>query len=163
MWGNVVAAKDSASELDDIDWQLLDLLRENARMSFTELSRHVHLSLPAVAERVRKLEEQGVLQGYHIALSAERLDYTVHAFLHVTSTHDNCSRVVALAQALPEVREAYRVTGGAAYLVGVYAYSVAHLETLIDQFLAVGDVTTSLILSIPVHKASLERIARASG
>jgi len=153
--------KDSTSELDDIDWQLLDLLRENARRSFTEMSRHVHLSLSAVAERVRKLEEQGVIQGYHIALSAERLGYTVHAFLHITSTQDNCQRVVALAQALPEVREAYRVTGSAAYLVSVYAYSVSHLETLIDQFLAVADVTTSLILSIPVHKAALERITRA--
>ncbi|HEX4205915.1 MAG TPA: Lrp/AsnC ligand binding domain-containing protein [Ktedonobacteraceae bacterium] len=86
------------------------------------------------------------------------LDLTVQAFLRVTSTKENCARVVALAQTLPEVREAYRVTGSESYLLKVYTVSIAHLEELIDQFLAVADVTTSLILSTPVQKPALERI-----
>lgn len=150
--------KESSFELDNIDWCLLDLLRENARLTFAELGRQVHLSLAAVAERVRKLEEHGIISGYHVALNAHRLDFTVQAFLHVTSTKENCARVVSLAQTLPEVREAYRVTGSESYLLKVYTGSIAHLEELIDQFLAVADVTTSLILSTPVQKPALERI-----
>jgi Lrp/AsnC family leucine-responsive transcriptional regulator len=153
-----MAAKESSLELDDIDWCLLDLLRKNARLTFAELGRQVHLSLAAVAERVRKLEEHGIISGYHVALNAHRLDLTVQAFLRVTSTKENCARVVALAQTLPEVREAYRVTGSESYLLKVYTVSIAHLEELIDQFLAVADVTTSLILSTPVQKPALERI-----
>ena len=152
--------KVSSFELDEIDWCLLDLLRENARLTFAELGRQVHLSLAAVAERVRKLEEHGIISGYHVALNARRLDLTVQAFLRVTSTKENCARVVALAQTLPEVREAYRVTGSESYLVKVYAVSIAHLEELINQFLAVADVTTSLILSTPVQKPAFERISK---
>lgn len=159
-----MTTKESSLELDEIDWCILDLLRENARLTFAELGRQVHLSLAAVAERVRKLEEHGIIRGYHVALNARHLDLTVQAFLHVTSTKENCARVVALAQALPEVREAYRVTGSASYLVKVYAVSIAHLEELIDQFLAIADVTTSLILSTPVEKPALERIVeKANG
>jgi Lrp/AsnC family transcriptional regulator, leucine-responsive regulatory protein len=153
-----VATKESSLELDEIDWRLLDLLRENARLTFAELGRQVHLSLAAVAERVRKLEEHGVINGYHAALNARHLNLAVQAFLHVTSTKENCARVVSLAQMLPEVREAYRVTGSESYLIKVYAVSIAHLEKLIDQFLAIADVTTSLILSAPVQKPALERI-----
>ena len=150
--------RESLPVLDDIDWSLLDLLRENARLTFAELGRQVHLSLAAVAERVHKLEEHGIIRGYHVVLDAQRLDYTVQAFLHVTSKKDDCARVVALAQALPEVREAYRVTGSESYLLKVYTTSIAHLERLIDQFLAIADVMTSLILSTPVQKPALERI-----
>src|SRR5690242_17515472 len=122
--------KESSFELDEIDWYLIDLLRENARLPFAELGRQVHLSLAAVAERVRKLEEHGVISGYHVALNAHRLNLTVQAFLRVTSTKENCVRVVALAQTLPEVREAYRVTGSESYLIKIYAGSIAHLEAL---------------------------------
>lgn len=153
-----MSTKESSPELDEIDWCLLDLLRENARVTFAELGRQVHLSLAAVAERVRKLEEHGIISGYHVALNARRLDLSVQAFLRITCTKENCARVVELAQTLPEVRETYRVTGNESYLVKVYAVSVAHLEDLIDQFLAVADVTTSLILSTSIQKPALERI-----
>ncbi|HEX4205914.1 MAG TPA: AsnC family transcriptional regulator [Ktedonobacteraceae bacterium] len=70
-----MAAKESSLELDDIDWCLLDLLRKNARLTFAELGRQVHLTLAAAAERVRKLEEHGIISGYHVALNAHRLGF----------------------------------------------------------------------------------------
>lgn len=150
--------KEVFAALDDSDWRIIDCLRANARVSFTDLGRQVHLSLAAVAERVRKLEERGVILGYHAALNPLHLGLPVQAFLRVSSSQQNCQRVVALARALPEVREAYRVTGTESYVLKVFTPSVAHLEHLIDQFLALGDVMTSLILSEPVAKASLERV-----
>lgn len=154
--------KEVLPPLDDIDWHIIACLRNNARVSFTDLGRQVHLSLAAVAERVRKLEERGVILGYRVALNPLLLGLPVQAFLRVSSSQQNCKRVVALAHALPEVREAYRVTGTESYVLKVFAPSVAHLEYLIDQFLALGDVMTSLILSAPVAKASLERVPLAA-
>ena len=151
-------AQTSFVHLDEIDRHILTLLREQARLSYAELGRLVHLSLAAVAERVRKLEERQIILGYHTALNPIPLGLTVQAFLRVSSTQPNCQRVVALAQSLPEVREAYRVAGEESYFIKVVAPSVAHLEQLIDQFLALGDVMTSLILSVPVMKPSLEAL-----
>ena len=152
-------AKENMAQLDHLDWQILHLLQQNARLTFTDISRQVHLSLSAVAERVHKLEAGGILMGYHARVNPEQVGFPIQAFIRITTRREYCDRVVALAQSLPEVREGYRLTGTESHILKVYATSLHHLETLIDAFTDLGDVVTSIALSMPVWKSSLERPA----
>lgn len=143
--------------LDDINWKLLRLLQANARCSFSELGRAVGLSSPAVAERVRRLEEAGVIAGFHAAVNPAKVGLPLLAFMRLAEVGDRGERVAALAHELPEVIECHRVTGSDSYILKIMATSIAHLEALIDRFNPYGQVTTSLVLSSPVVRHSVER------
>jgi Lrp/AsnC family leucine-responsive transcriptional regulator len=143
--------------LDEIGWKLLLALQEDARLSFAELGRRVGLSLPAVAERVRRLEEAGLITGYHAKLDPHKLGASVAAFIRLRSTGDRYRQVQALARELPEVLECHHLTGGDAFIMKVVVSSIAHLEKLIGRLTPYGQTTTSIVLSSPVVKPGLGR------
>lgn len=143
--------------LDEIGWKLLLALQEDARLSFAELGRRVGLSLPAVAERVRRLEEAGLITGYHAKLDPHKLGAPVAAFIRLRSTGDRYRQVQALARELPEVLECHHLTGGDAFIMKVVVSSIAHLEKLIGRLTPYGQTTTSIVLSSPVVKPGLGR------
>jgi Lrp/AsnC family leucine-responsive transcriptional regulator len=143
--------------LDSINWKLLRLLQENARRSFSELGREVGLSSPAVAERVRRLEEAGIITGYHAAVSYEKLGLPLLALMRLSEVGDRGERVAALVREMPEVIECHRVTGSDSYVLKIVATSIAHLEVLIDRFNPYGQITTSLVLSSAVVRHVVER------
>ena len=137
--------------LDAVDWKLLALLQEDARRSFSRLGRAVGLSPPAVAERVRRLEEAGVLTGYHAAVDPARVGKPILAFMRLSEVGDRGERMTEqVIASTPEMLECHRVTGTDSYVLKVVAESITHLEALIDRCVPYGHVTTSLVLSSPV-------------
>ncbi len=137
--------------LDDTGWQILRVLQQNARLSFSELGQRVGLSSPAVAERVRRMEDAGIISGYHAKINLAKVGYPITAIIRMSSAPgERCTRFVDYAEAMPEVLECYRVTGSDSLIMRVMASSVEHLETIIDQLSAHGRLTTSMILSTPV-------------
>jgi Lrp/AsnC family leucine-responsive transcriptional regulator len=139
-------------DLDEIDWCVLRELQADARLSYSELGRRVGLSPPAVTERVRRLEETGVIAGYRAVVDPEGVGLPITAFVRsrISGNDDTVSEIVALAAAAPEVLECHRITGDDCYLMKVAVRSVADLERVLARFVAFGPTTTSIVLSSPV-------------
>ena len=144
----------SEATLDDIDWRILDVLQADGRITFTELGRRVALTAPAVAERVRRLEETGVIEAFRAYLDPARVGYPIIAFVRWTSTGPDCARLGDVAKEIPEIVECHRITGETSYILKVAARSVRHLERLLDRLMPHGSTITSVVLSSPVvHRA----------
>lgn len=146
--------------LDDVGWQILQALQEDARLSFAELGRRVGLSLPAVAERVRRLEEAGIITGYHAHVNLSKVNLPIVAFIRINVPGERYPQVISLARDLPEVLECYHLSGTDSFIMRVVAASIPHLEALITRLSTYGPTTTSIVLSSPVIK---EVVAQKSG
>ena len=146
--------------LDDTGWQLLRALQQNARLSYSEIGQRVGLSSPAVAERIHRMEDAGIISGYHVELNRSKLGYPITAIIRMsTSPGDQCTRFATFVQEIPEVLECYRVTGSDSLIMKVMASSVEHLESLIDRLSAHGQLTTSMVLSAPVTRRVVKPVA----
>ncbi len=156
-------ALDQGKILDVTGWEILRVLQEDARLSFSELGRRVGLSAPAVAERVRKLEEAGIIAGYHAQVRPEKMGYALMAFIRMESPGEKCEIVSAFVAELPEVLECHRVTGSDSFILKVIVSSVAHLEALIDRLMPYGQLITSVVLSSPVTRRVVESPQGFSG
>ncbi|WP_211246528.1 Lrp/AsnC family transcriptional regulator [Amycolatopsis taiwanensis] len=140
-----------------MDWEILRELQDNARLSFNELSRRVHLSPPAVAERVRRLETAGVITGYHAEIDAERVGWGVNAFIRMSCYGQHCVLRDPEVPGWPEIREIHRVTGDACSILKVAAESMATFERLIDRLARYGRPSSTMILSTPLPRHALAR------
>jgi Lrp/AsnC family leucine-responsive transcriptional regulator len=136
--------------LDDTDWRILVELQSNARITFTELGRRVALTPPAVAERVRRLEESGVITAFRSELDPATVGYPITAFVRWTAAGPDCALLGEVAKGFEEIVECHRITGETSYILKVVARSVQHLEELIDRLMPHGSTITSLVLSSPV-------------
>ena len=136
--------------LDAVGWGILTALQDNARLSFSELGRRVGLSAPAAAERVKRMEDAGIIRGYRLDLGFEPLGLPIAALIRVSAPEEKCPGLKALVKGLPEVRECHHVTGADSFVVKVVAESVGHLEAVIAAIGRWGTPTTSIILSSPV-------------
>ncbi|GLY69467.1 AsnC family transcriptional regulator [Amycolatopsis taiwanensis] len=143
--------------MDEMDWEILRELQDNARLSFNELSRRVHLSPPAVAERVRRLETAGVITGYHAEIDAERVGWGVNAFIRMSCYGQHCVLRDPEVPGWPEIREIHRVTGDACSILKVAAESMATFERLIDRLARYGRPSSTMILSTPLPRHALAR------
>lgn len=140
--------------MDETGWRILEELQENARISFSELGRRVALTPPAVAERVRRMEETGVIAGYRAQPAHDRIGLPITAFIRWTAMGNDCAYLGEVAKDIHEIVECHRVTGEESYVVKVVVRSVAHLEELIDRLMPYGETKTSVVLSSPVtHRA----------
>lgn len=142
--------------LDPTGLKLLRALQEDARLSFSELGRRVNLSTPAVSERVRRMEEAGLILGYHAAVDAAKLGWPITAFIRLFTSAKHYPRFLELAQAIPELVECYHVTGSEAFVIKARVESVSQLEALIERLNPFGETSTSIVLSAPVQKAVVE-------
>jgi Lrp/AsnC family leucine-responsive transcriptional regulator len=146
----------SEPSLDAVDWRILGELQANARITYTELGRRVALTAPAVAERVRRLEEAAVITGFRAELDPAAIGYPVTAFVRWTAAGPDCAHLGEVAKEIPEIVECHRVTGETSYLVKVVARDVRHLEDLIDRLMPWGSTITSVVLSSSVRHRTLE-------
>lgn len=139
--------------LDTTGWLLLQELQQNARLSFSELGQRVGLSAPAVADRIHRMEEAGIITGYRAEVNVGKLGLPVLAIIRLGSVAgQSCTTVARRVSEFPEVLECYRVTGSDSVVIKVVAASVAHLERIIDQLSMYGLPTTSIVLSKPTQK-----------
>ncbi|WP_327064737.1 Lrp/AsnC family transcriptional regulator [Kitasatospora sp. NBC_01250] len=133
--------------LDDIDWAIIAHLQQEARLSLSELGRRVRLSPSATTERVRNLESQGVITGYHAVVDLTKVGYPVLAVVRLKypgNRHEPLRRLLAERR---EILECLRTTGDDCYTLKVTATSMEHLETLMDELAGFGSTTTSVVYS----------------
>jgi Lrp/AsnC family leucine-responsive transcriptional regulator len=136
--------------LDRTDWRLLAELQRDGRATYAELARAVAMSASAVAERVRRLEEVGVIAGYRAAVDPERVGLTVMAFVRLRYPTGNYRPFHALLDSTPEIVEAHHVTGEDCFVLKVLARSMRHLEEVTGRISGLGSVTTSVVYSSPL-------------
>jgi Lrp/AsnC family transcriptional regulator, leucine-responsive regulatory protein len=141
--------------IDDTNRRLLAELQENARLSLAELGRRVGLSSPAVAERVQRLEQRGVIVGYRAEIDPRALGLSLSAVIRVRPAPGQLANVAKLAQETREVVDCRRVTGDDCYVMTAHVRDVEHLEEVIDQFVSLGQTTTSIVQSAPVPRRGL--------
>jgi Lrp/AsnC family leucine-responsive transcriptional regulator len=139
-----------ANGLDAVDRALLTELQGDARLSFAELGRRVGLSSPAVAERLARLEELGVITGYRAEIDPRTLGFTLGAIIRIRPAPRELRKVAELAERTPEVVECHRITGEDCFFIKAYVRDVEHLEELIDQFVIYGQTTSSIMQTSPV-------------
>jgi Lrp/AsnC family leucine-responsive transcriptional regulator len=142
-------------EIDSVDWQLLTELQENARMSFSELGRRVGLTPPAVAERVRWLEDAGIINGYRLELDVEKLGRPLQALVRLANRGATSAEIIQAISELPEVLECHHVTGEDCYVLRVAVPTVRHLEGTLERLLRFGNTTTSIIVSTPISRRTI--------
>jgi Lrp/AsnC family transcriptional regulator, leucine-responsive regulatory protein len=145
----------SCRELDDVNLRILSELRRDPRLTMAALGRLIGMSSPAVTERVRRLEEVGVIAGYRLEISPAALGLPIAAYVRVRPNAGQVRRVADLAAQIPEVVECYRVTGEDCFIMKVHIPAMEQLDRLLDRFLAYGVTTTSIIQSSPVPLRSL--------
>jgi Lrp/AsnC family leucine-responsive transcriptional regulator len=141
-------------ELDEAFWKILEALQRNARQSFAEIGRQIGLSTPAVAERVHRLEEAGVITGYHVALDPAKLGVPIRVMIRLTIPGGDLQvrRSVAAIKELTEINRCHRITGDESFVIEANVVSIRHMEALIDKLSALGATSTSTVLSSPVQR-----------
>jgi Lrp/AsnC family leucine-responsive transcriptional regulator len=144
-----------AALLDETNLRLLGELQRDARLSIAELGRRVALSSPAVAERLRRLEGEGVITGYRAVIDPRALGLALGVIIRIRPNPRQLADVAALARDTAEVIECHRVTGEDCYVITAYVRDVEHLETVIDEFAAYGQTTSAIMQSAPVPRRGL--------
>lgn len=137
--------------LDSTDWRLLEALQENGRASYADLARTVSMSPSAVAERIRRLEDAGVISGYSVIIEPERIGLNILAFVRLRYPTGNYKPFHDLVRATPEIIEAHHVTGEDCFVLKVLARSMRHLEEVSGRIAGLGAVTTSVVYSSPLR------------
>lgn len=138
--------------LDRIGRNILAALQENARMPLARIGEEVGLSSPAVAERIRKMEEAGIIKGYHACIEPDVMGRSVTAFIQLTTDARHYPAVKTLAADLPEIISCHHVSGEASFILYVRVNAVADLEPLVARFSPLGPTHTAIVLSTPVDK-----------
>lgn len=131
--------------MDKIDTDILLQLQQNAKISMKELAASVHLSSPAVIERVKKLEEQGMIEGYKAKVNLKKMKRMIQAIILFKSI--DCKSLSDFCNNHPDVLECYRVAGEISYIVKLATYSVETLERFIDEAMPYGTPSTNIVLS----------------
>jgi len=145
-------------ELDAIAWRILEELQRNARESFAELGRKIGLSTPAVAERVHRLEEAGIITGYHASLNSAKLGVPIRVLVRLTIPGGELqiTRTVSAIKDLSEISRCHRITGDESFVIEADVVSIRHLEAFIDRLSALGATSTSTVLSSPVERREIQ-------
>jgi len=128
----------------------------DARVSYAELGRRVGLTTPAVIERVRKLEDAGVITGYRADIDTAKVGLAIMAFVRMSITGVDYSHIIEVAEQSNEVLECHRGTGGDSFIMKVAVSSVEHLQEVIDRLVPYGITTTTIVLSSPVKRRVIE-------
>lgn len=139
-----------SEELDAVNLRILEELQSEPRLSMSELGRRVGMSSPAVTERVRRLEESGVIRGYRLDLNPAALGLPIAAYVRIRPNPGQLPRIAELARQIPEIVECHRVTGEDCFILKVHLPAIDQLDRLLDSFLLFGSTTTNIIQSSPV-------------
>jgi Lrp/AsnC family leucine-responsive transcriptional regulator len=146
-------------ELDDVDWRLLDALQADARLSYNALSKQVHLSPPAVAERVRRLEAAGVISGYRATVDPDRAGQPLLAFIQLRCSLGRCLLKTTDSETYPEVVEIHKLSGEHCTMLKVRAVSLGHLEGVIERIGEHGQINTYVVLSTAFEGRPVSAVA----
>lgn len=148
-----------SENVDETDWTIVRELQADGRLSFNELARRVHLSGPAVAERVRRLEHDGVITGYTARIDPAAAGYPLLAFIQLRCALGRCLLRTTTDTDYPEIVEVHKLSGEHCTMLKVRAPSLAHLEGLVERLGEHGDLRTHIVLSTQYDQRPVERPA----
>lgn len=147
-----------STDLDRTDWLILEALQEDARLSYRELAEMVSLSAPAVASRVKGLEDAGVIDGYHASVNPGKLGLGISAYVRISRDRHgakNQNQFDEVCEQIPWITENHHVVGEDCDVLRIFAPNLEALETVLDRLGAFGRTTTSLVLSTAMNRAVL--------
>ncbi|MGH8429346.1 MAG: Lrp/AsnC family transcriptional regulator [Solimonas sp.] len=142
----------NGANLDAVDRQLLAALTDNARISLADLGRVLGMSPQSAADRLRRLEDVGVIQGFAAKLDPAALGLAVGAYIRVRPAMGELPRVTALLADIPEIIECDRITGEDCFMAKVFVSRIEDLERVIDRLIPYAQTNTSIIQSSPVMR-----------
>lgn len=146
-------------KLDKLHWDILASLQKNARASLAGIGRTIGLTPPAVAERVKRLEDLGVIEGYWTQVSHNRVGYQLKAIIMLRAFMGKLKPFLEQVRHLEEVINCYRITGNENIIMEVVFRDQFHLERFIDQLIQYGETRTHIILSEVISNAPIRRIS----
>ena len=138
--------------MDSIDKKILELLQENGRITVKEITQTISLTAPAVSERIKRMEKEGIIEGYTAIINPMKIGRRVHALINISISPQDRENLLDLVKKEPLVVECYHVTGDYSYLVKVDAGEIEDLEKLIIKFQKMGRTSTQIILSNPIER-----------
>jgi Lrp/AsnC family leucine-responsive transcriptional regulator len=147
-----------SEDLDLIDWEIIRELQADARLSFNELGRRVHLSAPSVAERVRRLETRGVITGYSAQIDRVRAGQPVLCFIQLRCRTIDCLLRTTTPEDFPELIEVQKLSGEYCTLLKAATASLDHLEELTERLGKHGDIRTHIVMSTQYEGRPVTRI-----
>jgi Lrp/AsnC family leucine-responsive transcriptional regulator len=145
-------------KIDRLSTQILLCLQENARMSFTEIGRKVGLTSPAVAERVKKMEDLGIIEDYTTQISYAKLGYQMRAMITLRAFVGKLRPFLDKVDTFKEVINCYRITGNENIIMEVVIEDQGHLEQFIDKLISYGETRTHIILSNVVSNSPVLKL-----
>lgn len=133
--------------IDNLNWKILKYLQRNARMSNAEIGRHVGISSPAVSERIKKMEDAEIIQGYHTIVAPMQTGYQLKALITLRAFMGMLKPFLEKVKTYDEVLNCYRITGNENIVMEVVLKNQKHLEMFIDQLIIYGETKTQIVLS----------------
>lgn len=146
----------SESSLDATDWKILRELQQDGRLSYNELGRRVALSAPAAAERVRKLEDRGVITGYAAQVDPAQVGLPILAFIQLRCDPGKCLLQTSSAEEFPEIREMHKLSGSHCSLLKVAFSSMQHLEAFNERLGSHGQQVTNIVTSTALTNRAVD-------
>jgi len=143
--------------IDSLNWQILESLQKNARQSFAEIGRNIGLTSPAVAERVKKMEDSGVIKGYKAQVSYHKTGHQLKAVITLRAFMGRLKPFLEKVKEFKEVINCYRITGNENIIMEVVLYDQSHLEEFIDKLITYGETKTHIILSNVIDQGPIKR------
>lgn len=143
--------------MDEKSWRILDALQEDARASLKTLAEIAGLSVPATAERIKKMEDAGIIRGYHADIAPEALGYVIKAVVAITTQHPYKHKFIEVLRSKPQVLECLHVTGADSCLFTVVAKDMADLEQFLASINQYGETRTSIVMSSQIPRRGVRQ------
>ncbi len=144
--------------IDVLNWQILKCLQQNARMSNVDIGKKVGLSSPAVSERIKKMEDAEIIQGYNALVAPLATGYQLKAIITLRAFMGMLKPFLEKVKSYPEVINCYRITGNENFVMEVILKDNKHLETFIDKLIVYGECKTQIVLSHVVKYSAVSPI-----
>ena len=144
--------------VDLLNWKILECLQQNARQSNAEIGRKVGISSPAVSERIRKMEDLGIITGYKTMVSHFEVGYQLNAIITIRAFMGKLKPFLQIVKTYDEVINCYRITGNENIVMEVVLKNQKHLEQFIDQLISYGETKTQIVLSNIIENAPIVKV-----
>ena len=138
--------------LDEMDKQIIVLLAQNSRISLKELAAKVNLSSPSASERLRRLEERGVIRAFTIEMDPQALGYTLQAIVRIRPWPGQLQRVQQLVEEIPQFCECDKVTGDDCLIARLHVRSIDQLDEIVDRICEKAETNTVIVKSQPLKR-----------
>ncbi|MFY0714589.1 Lrp/AsnC family transcriptional regulator [Seonamhaeicola sp. NFXS20] len=143
---------------DELNKKILKCLQKNARLSNAEIGRQVGISSPAVSERIKKMEDLGIIEGYKALVSPFEIGYQFKAIITLRAFMGKLKPFLEKVKTFDEVVNCYRITGDENIVMEVVLKNQKHLETFIDQLIVYGESKTQIVLSRVIKQSEIKPI-----